>query len=137
MTKELWINLPVKDVKRSREFFTQIGFSFSDGPGNSDTSAPLIVGSKNTVIMLFEQSVFRGFLRNEVTDSENSNEVLFSFSAESPDEVDEISKKVTKAGGVVFAEPAESQGWMYGCGFADPDGHRWNALFMDTGKLNK
>ena len=128
--------MPVKDVKRSREFFTRIGLSFSDGPGNSDTSAPLMVGSKHTIVMLFEQSQFKGFVRNEVTDTLASNEVLFSISADSRDEVDELARKVTAAGGIVFAEPGESQGWMYGCGFADPDGHRWNALFMDMNKLN-
>ena len=137
MTKEFWINLPVKDISRSRAFFTGIGFSFAEGPGNSASSAPLLVGSKGVVIMLFEEAMFKGFLRNDVADTTKVNEVLFSFDAESRREVDEVAAKVKAAGGVVFAEPGESQGWLYGCGFTDPDGHRWNPLFMDKSKLPK
>ena len=87
--------------------------------------------------MLFEEAMFKGFLRNNVADTTKVNEVLFSFDAESRQEVDEVAAKVKAAGGVVFAEPGESQGWLYGCGFTDPDGHRWNPLFMDKSKLPK
>jgi len=134
MVKEFWINLPVKDIKKSREFFTAIGFSFSEGPGNSDESAVLLVGSKNMVVMLFEESVFRGFTGNQVTDLTNSCEVLFSIDAESPKEIDNLADKVLAAGGKLFSKPAENQGWMYGCGFTDLDGHRWNVLHMDMAK---
>jgi predicted lactoylglutathione lyase len=135
MIKEFWINLPVKDIKRSKDFFTKIGFSFPPGPGNSDTSATLKIGSKGVIVMLFEESIFKSFARNELTDTSKSTEVLLSFDAESREEVDEIAKRVTEAGGVVFSEPGDSQGLMYGCGFKDPDGHRWNPLFMDLSKL--
>jgi len=135
MVKEFWINLPVKDIKKSREFFTAIGFSFSEGPGNSDESAVLLVGSKNMVVMLFEESVFRGFTGNQVTDLTNSCEVLFSIDAESPKEIDNLADKVLAAGGKLFSKPAENQGWMYGCGFTDLDGHRWNVLHMDMAKM--
>jgi predicted lactoylglutathione lyase len=137
MTKELWINLPVKDITKSRAFFTQIGFSFNPGPGNSDHSAAMVVGSKNMVVMLFSENVFKGFTRSEITDAKQSSEVLFSIDAESREEVDELAGKVKKAGGTVYAEPAESQGWMYGCAFADPDGHRWNVLHMDMSNMPK
>jgi len=60
---------------------------------------------------------------------------LISIDAESREEVDEWAKKVTAAGGNVFAQPAENQGWMYGCAFADLDGHRWNVLYMDMSKM--
>lgn len=135
MTKDLWMNLPVKDLNRSKEFFTTIGFSFKDGPGNSDTMAPLVVGSKETIIMLIVENVFKGATQNPIADTEKGTEVIFSFSADSREEVEEVAKKVTAAGGNVFAPPAEIQGWMYGCAFTDPDGHRWNALFMDMGKM--
>jgi predicted lactoylglutathione lyase len=134
MTNELWINLPVKDLKRSREFFTNIGFSFSNGPGDTDTSAALIVGDKKNVVMLFQEDVFKSFTQNELPDTTKVTEVCLSFSADSRQEVDEVAKKVTAAGGDVFAPPAEIQGWMYGCAFCDPDGHRWNALYMDSSK---
>jgi predicted lactoylglutathione lyase len=136
MTKELWLNLPVKDVNRSRDFFTKIGFSFAPGPGNTSTSAPLQIGSKGVIVMLFEENLFKRFSGNELADTSKVSEVLISFDAESPAEVDEIAQKVTAAGGVIYAQPGESEGWMYACGFCDPDGHRWNPLFMDMSKMN-
>ena len=60
---------------------------------------------------------------------------MISIDAESRQEVEDLAQKVNDAGGVVFAKPAEKQGWMYGCGFSDLDGHRWNVLFMDYSRL--
>lgn len=137
MTKELWINLPVKDVKKSREFFAAIGFAINKNAPASDSSASFLIGSKNIVMMLFEESVFQRFTNHTVTDTGKSTEILLSFDAESRQEVDELARKVTAAGGKVFAQPGESQGWMYAFGFADPDGHRWNVLYMDMAKMPK
>lgn len=85
--------------------------------------------------MLFAQDAFAGFTNNALSDTAKGTEVLFSLGAESRDQVDDIAKRATAAGGTVFAQPRESNGFMYGCGFCDPDGHRWNVLFMDTGKM--
>ncbi|MFI5158100.1 MAG: VOC family protein [Sphingobacteriales bacterium] len=136
MIKELWINLPVKNLKRSVDFFEAIGFSFAkNSPGFTPTSAPMQIGSKPVIIMLFESSIFQSFTQNPIANAEQGTEVLFSFDAESREEVDEIAKKAEAAGANVFAKPHEKDGWMYGCGFADLDGHRWNSLFMDMSKL--
>ena len=137
MTKDLWINLPVKDVKKSKEFFTKLGFSFDLKYGNTEHSAGMVVGSKKIVFMLFTESMFKGFINNNLTDARQSNEVLFSFDAESRAEVDEMAKKVEAAGGTLYAKPTENQGWMYGFAFIDPDGHRWNMLHMDMSKMPK
>lgn len=136
MTKQIWLNLPVKEVAKSKEFFTKIGFSFNE---QQDTphSLCLLVGASNFVVMLFEESMFEGFVKNKITDTQSSSEILISIDAESREEVDEFAKKVEEAGGTVFARPAENQGWMYGCGFADLDGHRWNMLYMDFSKIPK
>jgi predicted lactoylglutathione lyase len=137
VTKQLWINLPVKDVARSKAFFIAIGFTPNPRYGNTDQSASLLVGEKNAVIMLFAEPAFRSFTRADVCDTTRGTEVLFSIDAESRDEVDELARKVVAAGGTLFAPPEETQGWMYGCGFADPDGHRWNVLHMDMAKMPK
>ncbi len=137
MTKELWINLPVKDVKRSKEFFTQLGFSFDTKYGNSDHSVGMVIGTKRIVVMLFEESRFKTVIQSNLTDTTKSSEVMFSFDAETQQEVDEMAKKVEAAGGNLFAKPSEIQGWMYGCAFTDPDGHRWNILYMDMNKMPK
>lgn len=137
MTKELWINLPVKDVKRSKDFFTKLGFSFNTKHGNTGHSASILVGTKNIIVMLFEESVFKSFTNNGLTDTKQSSEVLFSFDAESRKEVDDMAAKVKAAGGTLYSEPKENQGWMYGFAFIDLDGHRWNMLYMDMSKMQK
>jgi predicted lactoylglutathione lyase len=135
MTKEIWINLPVKNVKASKTFFTKLGFSFNPRFGDSDDNAALIVGEKNIVVMLFAEHIFKQVVQHEITDTTKNTEVLFSFDASSKEEVDEYAKKAGEAGGIVFSKPGEIQGWMYGCGFIDPDGHRWNVLYMDMSKM--
>lgn len=135
MTKELWMNLPVKDLKKSREFFTNIGFSFDERYSNNEEGACLVIGEKNVMVMLFTESAFKNFTVNKIPDSKQGTEVLFSFDAESREEVDEMAKKVVKAGGTIYAEAEDSDSWMYGFGFADLDGHRWNMLYMDMSKM--
>ncbi len=131
MAKDFWLSLPVKNVKRSREFFTKLGFKFTPGPGNTDTSAPLVIGNKNVVVMLFEEPAFKGFVNQEITNTDKSCEVLLSFDAASKEEVDEIVLKVIEAGGTSTHKPYEMQGPMYGCVFRDLDGHCWNVLHMN------
>jgi predicted lactoylglutathione lyase len=135
MTKDIWINLPAKDINKSRDFFIAIGFKANEGMGNSEHSAAIKIGSKNIILMLFEENVFKNIVGRDFTDTTKSSEVLFSFDAESKEEIDELAKKVEKAGGSLFSKPAEMQGWMYGFGFSDLDGHRWNALHMDFSKM--
>lgn len=137
MTKELWINLPVKDIARTKAFFTALGFSFDPRHGDSNEAAGLIVGEKKMMVMFFTEANFMNFTGHGIADPSKGNEILLSFDAESREEVDELARKVEQAGGILFGKPAEHQGWMYGCGFIDPDGHRWNALFMDFDKLPK
>lgn len=136
MAKQIWLNLPVKNVGKAKDFFSKIGFVFK-AERETTSSACMLVGESNFVVMLFEESLFEGFVQNRLTDTQKSSEVLISIDAQSKDEVDELAVKVSEAGGNVFAEPAENQGWMYGFGFADLDGHRWNVLYMDFSKLPK
>jgi predicted lactoylglutathione lyase len=133
MTNQLWLNLPVKDVEKSKAFFSKLGFSFNTQHGNSPVSASLVIG-KN-VIMLFEENTFKTFTKSEITNTAETNEMLISIDAESKKDVDEMANKIAMAGGNVFSKPAEIDGWMYGCAFSDPDGHRWNILYMDMSKM--
>jgi predicted lactoylglutathione lyase len=135
MTKDIWINLPVKNIPQSKEFFAALGFSFNPRFSKSDDTAALMVGEKNIVVMLFDEKIFRNFTSHPVTDTKLSTEVLLSIDAESKQEVDELAAKAEAAGGKLFGKPTEIQGWMYGCGFTDLDGHRWNVLYMDVSKM--
>jgi len=129
MIKQFWINLPVKDVKKSKKFFGKLGFSFNPNMSDDETFVCLLAGSKDVPIMLFEESAFKGSTQNKLTNTEQSTEVLLSIDAESKKEVDTIAQKVKAAGGKVYSTSAESQGRMYGFGFIDLDGHRWNILY--------
>lgn len=133
-TKELWINLPVKNVSKAKDFFSSIGFSFNEAMSQTEDSACMLVGQNNLVVMLFKEDLFKGFTQNSLTDTNLSSEVLFSFDAESKEEVDDMAKKIVAAGGDLFAPPSPVMGTMYGCAFCDLDGHRWNILFMNQPK---
>ena len=136
MTKEYWINLPIKDLKRSKKFFNEIGFSFKT-ERETDTMTALVVGKAAMPIMLFEEKVFENVVQNKVSNTSEGTEMIISFDAETEKEVDEMAKKVTNAGGKIFSKPAVIQGWMYGFAFSDLDGHRWNMLYMDMEKMPK
>jgi predicted lactoylglutathione lyase len=133
--KEVWFNLPVKDLEKSKAFFTALGFNFSDAHGGPDCLC-MLLGEKNVVVMLFEENMFSGFAQHPLTDTSRSCEVMISFDAESPAAVDAMAEKAEKAGANVFGKPQSIQGWMYGFGFADLDGHRWNMLHMDMSKMS-
>ncbi|MES2649098.1 MAG: VOC family protein [Bacteroidota bacterium] len=135
MTKDLWINLPVKNLALSKAFFTRLGFTFNLQQGNSDNSACLLIGQKNVVVMLFDEPTFKGFINSNIVTAGNGNEVLFSLGVESKEEVDDLAQKAIDAGGSSNHQPSEMRGWMYGCVFTDLDGHKWNVLYMDMSKM--
>jgi hypothetical protein len=134
MTRDLWLNLPVKDTAKSKEFFEKIGWTLKDAQTNAEMVC-FEVGEKKMTVLFFAEETFKNFAKIGISDTSAGAEILISFDAESRDEVDETARKVFDAGGTIFAEPAEIQGWMYGFAFSDPDGHRWNQLFMDFSKL--
>lgn len=131
MAKVLWINLPVKDLAAAKEFYTQAGFLLHKENLDNDNMAGFIVEEQNVQIMLFPEEMFKGFTRNEIAKTSIGSEVLFSLSAGTKEEVDSLIFRIQQAGGTVFAEPGEQNG-MYGAGFCDLDGHRWNLLVMDA-----
>jgi predicted lactoylglutathione lyase len=134
MTKEIWLNLPVREVSRSREFFGKIGFTPNENQSNQEMAC-FTVGEKKMTVLFFAEETFKAFTKTEIPDAKKGSQVLISYDAESRSEVDETARKVFEAGGTIFSEPAEMQGWMYGFGFADLDGHRWNMVFMDFSKM--
>ena len=136
MSKEIWINLPVKDVTRSREFFRTIGFNINPNH-NTDQMAAISAGEGKAMVMLFPVATFESFTNSKIADTQQGTESIFSFGADSKEEVDATAKKVKEAGGTIFAQPGEKDGWMYGFAFTDPDGHKWNMLYMDMSKMPK
>lgn len=129
--KQVWINLPVKDISRSRKFFSDIGFRENPRHKDNENMAGFLLGKDDFVMMLFPEEQFEGFSGSRISDTQKGAEFLMNIDAQSRKEVDEFAQRVRNAGGEIFAEPAESQGWMYAFGFMDPDGHRWSMLHMD------
>src|ERR1700733_8411774 len=112
--KAFWINLPVKDIKKSVSFFTALGFKFNPNRKITEHSACLMAGNNQVVLMLFEERIFKGFTNQPVTVTAHSTEVLFSLEVESKDEVDQMAEKAVAAGGQTNHVPTVMQGWMYG-----------------------
>ena len=137
MAKEMWLNFGVDDLIKSREFYQAIGFKIMEQHANNNQMVGLVIGQQKVAVMLFPNSMFGGFIQNSVTETAKSNEILMSFDAESSEEVDALIALVEKAGGKVYGKPGWTQGWMYGAGFCDLDGHRWNILHMDMSKMPK
>jgi uncharacterized protein len=133
--KQFWISLPVKDINKSKEFFTKLGFTFNLLQGNTPSTACLMLGDKNVVCMLCDQPTFRQYSNSDAHTGEQTSEVLLSIDAQSKEEVDKMIEKVISAGGKSTHKPTEMTGWMYGCLFTDLDGHRWNILYMDMSKM--
>ncbi|MEY8879185.1 MAG: VOC family protein [Leptothrix sp. (in: b-proteobacteria)] len=128
MTHDLWLNLPVQALARSIAFYEALGFERQFGPGDSPSSACFVVGERRVVLMLFLDPVFAGFAGAPVADTARGAEVLISIGAASRAEVDALAERARAAGGQVFAPPGGAAAGLYGCGIADPDGHRWNAV---------
>lgn len=125
MSTTLFVNLPVKDVKRATDFFAALGFEFF---GMSDDMASVII-SERTQVMVLAESTFAGYAQAEVADPSRSTEVIMVLGLDNPQEVDELVDKALAAGGTKAGEPINAGG-RYQRGFADPDGHQWSALCL-------
>ena len=128
MSRNTFINLPVKDLARTTRFFNAVGFSFNQQFTNEDATCMII--SDETYAMLVVEPFFKGFTQQDITDTSTSREVIVGLSAESKQEVDERVDKALAAGGQSLGD-AQDDGVMYMRGFRDPDGHQWSFIHMD------
>lgn len=133
MPSKIFVNLPVKELKRSIDFFTHLGFSFNQ-QFTDDKAACLVINDGSIYAMLLTEPMFKTFTKKEIADASKTTEVLIAIDADSREQVDQLVKKAVEAGGSIYTEPAD-HGWMYQHSFADPDGHQWEILYMDESKL--
>lgn len=129
MSKSVFINLPVKDLKRTIAFYTALGFKFDDRFTNDD-AAGIIISEGHSYAMLLTHKHFSKFIKNEIADANKVTQVLVALSCDSREAVDDIMRKAIDAGGNDAREP-QDMGFMYGRAFADPDGHVWEPFWMD------
>lgn len=132
-SKQIFVNLPVKDLNRSIDFFSQLGFEFN--PQFTDENAACMIVGENIYAMLLIEPFFKDFIQTEIADATQSTEVLIGLSAASREEVDELVRKAQAAGGK--ANDPVDHGFMYSCSFRDLDGHIWELIYMDESAIHK
>ncbi len=132
MATKVFINLPVKNLDKSKSFFTGLGYSFN--PQFTDDKAACMIISENIFAMLLTEPYFQTFTSKPVSDAAKATEVLIAIDAESKQEVQQMVKKAKALGADIYAEP-QDHGWMYQHSFADLDGHQWEIMSMDQSQI--
>jgi predicted lactoylglutathione lyase len=134
MATKIFVNLPVKSLSRSVEFFSQLGFKFSKQ--FTDETATCMIVSDDIYVMLLTELKFKTFTPKEICDSTKSTEVLLALDCENRQRVDEMVLNAVAAGGSTYSA-AKDYGFMYQHGFQDPDGHIWEVFYMDPGAIEQ
>ena len=127
MHSQMFVNLPVKDLKRSVDFFTKVGYSFN--PQFTDDNATCMIVGENLFVMLLTEPFFRGFINKAITDTTQATETLTCLACNSKEQVDELVAKARAAGAKV-PRTAQDHGFMYAHGYEDIDGHTWELVHM-------
>ena len=126
MATKLFVNLPVKDLQKSIDFFGSLGFSFN--PQFTDDNATCMIISEDIFAMLLVEPFFRTFTPREISDASVSAEVLLTITCDTREAVDEMIRKAVGAGGRTFSDPKD-YGFLYGHAFEDLDGHVWQFIW--------
>jgi uncharacterized protein len=129
MSRQMFVNLPIKNMAKSQAFFKSLGFSFNPQFTN-DQGACMVVSENHNYVMLLVEPFFQGFTKKPIADATKTTEVLICLSCESRAEVDALVKKAL-AGGGTAPNPPQDHGFMYSHGFTDLDGHVWEVMWMD------
>ena len=131
MSRMIFVNLPVADLDRSRRFYEAVGAR--NEPKFSNDQAAMMVFSETISVMLLRHEFYRTFTGKPIADAHQSSQILLCLSCESPDEVDRLIEAAAGSGGKADPGPKQDMGgMMYGRSFEDPDGHHWEAMWMDA-----
>lgn len=128
MATQIFVNLAVKDLNKSVEFFTKLGYTFN--PQFTDEKATCMIISDNIYVMLLTRPFFQTFTKKEIIDAHKAIECTIALSAESKDAVNEMVQKAAAAGATIPNE-ASDYGFMYQHSFEDLDGHLWEFAWMN------
>jgi predicted lactoylglutathione lyase len=127
MTQQIFVNLPVADLKAAITFFTALGFSFN--PQWSDDTATCMIVGDNIFVMLLTREKFQTFTPKPVADAKATSEVLLCLTRDSREAVDRMVAQAVAAGGSTYNQP-QDYGFMYSHGFQDLDGHIWELVHL-------
>jgi len=128
MFRQIFVNLPIKDMARSQAFFTSLGLTFNQQFTNEKGACLEI--ADNIYAMLLVEPFFQGFTKLPISDARKATEVLIALSCDSRAEVDDVVAKAMAAGATTPNAPMD-HGFMYQHGFSDLDGHQWEVFWMD------
>lgn len=132
MTRQIFVNLPVKDLKKSMEFWKKLGFDFNMQFTNDD-AACLVIREGSIYSMLITHPLFKTFTHLPIADAAKATQALIAIDVESRAAVDDMVKKALEAGATRYRDKTD-YGWMYYDCFADLDGHQWEVMFIDESK---
>lgn len=134
MSTKIFVNLPVKDLKRSVGFFSKLGYKVN--PQFTDETAACLVVTDDIYVMLLTQAKFKEFTPKEICDATKSTEVLVCLSCESREQVNAMVNTAAASGGTTYAQ-SKDYGFMYQHGFQDPDGHIWELVHMEPSAIKQ
>jgi uncharacterized protein len=129
MAKQIYVNMPVRELSRSIEFFTRLGYQFD--PQFTDENGACMVINESIFVMLLEEGFFSSFTTKPVADARKSTEMILCLSVDSREEVQALVAKAVAAGGTSPLD-ANDHGFMYQHGFQDLDGHVWEVMYLDA-----
>ena len=132
MAKQIFINLAVKDVQKSMDFYTALGFT--NKPQFSDENVKCMVWSESIFVMILNHEKFNTFITKPIADTKSTVAGIYALSLDSFDEVNKIMSNGLKAGGTESSE-MKDYGFMQQRTIEDPDGHTWEVFFMDMSKF--
>ena len=128
MNRKIFVNLPVTDLARSKQFFAKLGFGFDPRFTNEDAACMIV--TDDIFVMLLTEKYFKTFTKKVIADAHRSTEVLVCLSEASREAVDAHLAKALEAGASEAREP-QDLGFMYGRSFCDLDGHIWESVWVD------
>ena len=127
MVNSLFVNLPIANLKKSVEFFTELGFTFN--PQFTDEQSTCMIINENIFVMLLEHAKFESFIQKKIA-SKDTTEAILALSLDSAEEVKTLTEKAFSMGARRLNEP-EDMGFMFSWGFEDLDGHLWDVFWMN------
>lgn len=132
MSRMIFVNLPVTDLKASMNFYTALGFE--NNPHFTDDTAACMVWSEAINVMLLTHAKWHTFTDRPIPPS-TSSEVMLAVSCDSRETVDAMNEAAARNGGTADINPVQELGFMYNRNLADPDGHVWEAMWMDPAAI--
>ena len=135
MAKQIFVNLPVRDLPKAKAFYEAIGAV--NNPQFTDDTAACMVWSDTIFVMLLTHAKWATFTKKPISDARRASEVMLALSADDRQAVDTMVSAAAAQGGKADVNPTQDLGFMYGRSFEDLDGHIWETFHMDMSQMPK